>query len=55
MTITGSPTDTASDLDFGHGMIPAPGHTSVDYEERVDFDRLRRYRLGAGAGGVGGQ
>jgi Xaa-Pro aminopeptidase len=26
--------------------IPAPGHMSVDYEQRVDFDRLRRYRLG---------
>nr|WP_241986294.1 M24 family metallopeptidase [Cryobacterium psychrophilum] len=27
-------------------MIPAPGHMAVDYEKRVDFDRLRRYRLG---------
>ncbi|MEX0425996.1 M24 family metallopeptidase [Nocardioides sp. DS6] len=26
--------------------LPAPGHMGVDYEERVDFDRLRRYRLG---------
>jgi Xaa-Pro aminopeptidase len=26
--------------------IAAPGHMAVDYEERVDFDRLRRYRLG---------
>src|SRR5690242_17916004 len=25
--------------------IPSPGHTSVDFERRVDFDRLRRYRL----------
>ncbi|MBU2670335.1 Xaa-Pro peptidase family protein [Actinoplanes bogorensis] len=25
--------------------IPAPGHMAVDYEERLDFDRLRRYRL----------
>ena len=25
--------------------LAAPGHTAVDYEERVDFDRLRRYRL----------
>jgi Xaa-Pro aminopeptidase len=24
---------------------PAPGHMAVDYEQRVDFDRLRRYRL----------
>ncbi|MDB4873464.1 MAG: peptidase [Gemmatimonadales bacterium] len=26
--------------------MSAPGHMGVDYEERVDFDRLRRYRLG---------
>lgn len=25
---------------------PAPGHMGVDYEERVDFARLREYRLG---------
>ncbi len=25
--------------------IPALGHTSVDFERRVDHDRLRRYRL----------
>jgi Xaa-Pro aminopeptidase len=25
--------------------IPAPGHSAVDYEQRVDFDRLRRHRL----------
>ena len=25
--------------------LPAPGHMGVDYEERLDFDRLRRYRL----------
>lgn len=25
--------------------IPAPGHTAVDFERRVDHDRLRRYRL----------
>ena len=29
----------------GARPIPAPGHMGVDYEERVDFDRLRRYRL----------
>ena len=28
------------------GRLSAPGHMGVDYEERVDFDRLRRYRLG---------
>jgi Xaa-Pro aminopeptidase len=26
--------------------LPAPGHMGVDFEQRVDFDRLRRYRLG---------
>jgi len=26
--------------------IPAPGHNAVDFEQRVDFDRLRDYRLG---------
>jgi Xaa-Pro aminopeptidase len=26
--------------------IPAPGHTNVDFETRVDFRRLHRYRLG---------
>ena len=25
--------------------IPSPGHSGVDFERRVDFDRLRRYRL----------
>ena len=25
--------------------IGAPGPMGVDYEERVDFDRLRKYRL----------
>jgi Xaa-Pro aminopeptidase len=25
--------------------LPAPGHMAVDYEQRVDFDRLRGYRL----------
>ena len=25
--------------------MPAPGHMGVDYEQRLDFDRLRRYRL----------
>ncbi len=25
--------------------LPAPGHTNVDFEERVDFRRLHRYRL----------
>lgn len=25
--------------------IPAPGHSAVDFESRVDYDRLRAYRL----------
>jgi Xaa-Pro aminopeptidase len=27
------------------GALHAPGHMSVDYEARVDFDRLRNYRI----------
>ncbi|RDC74009.1 aminopeptidase P family protein [Rhodovulum sp. 12E13] len=37
-----------SDLDPNwrwEGRLPAWGHTSVDFERRVDHDRLRRYRL----------
>ena len=33
-------------LNFGGRPVPAPGHMGVDYEERVDFQRLRDYRLG---------
>ncbi|WP_067168799.1 M24 family metallopeptidase [Microtetraspora niveoalba] len=29
----------------GTPILAAPGHMAVDYEERVDFDRLRGYRL----------
>jgi len=25
--------------------IPTPRHMGVDYEERVDFERLRKYRI----------
>jgi Xaa-Pro aminopeptidase len=28
------------------GLIPSPGRMAVDFETRVDFDRLRSYRLG---------
>ncbi len=31
--------------DWDHA-IPAPGHTGVDFEQRVDFRRLHNYRLG---------
>ena len=34
--------------------MPAPGHTNVDFEVRVDFRRLHAYRLGAGQGGAEG-
>ena len=27
-------------------QIPAPGHSAVDFEERVDFRRLHAWRLG---------
>src|SRR5260370_17464517 len=29
----------------GSGQVPAPGHSGVDFEERVDFRRLHDYRL----------
>lgn len=35
----------APNHDWSRG-IAAPGHMGVDYETRVDFDRLRKYRLG---------
>ncbi|HEX9905542.1 MAG TPA: Xaa-Pro peptidase family protein [Propylenella sp.] len=41
-----SPERTALDPQWNWGRhIPAPGHMSVDFERRVDFDRLRSYRL----------
>ncbi len=36
------------DIDPGHlwdKAVPAPGHTGVDFEERVNFGRLHEYRL----------
>ena len=36
--------DISSNHDWSRA-IAAPGHMAVDYETRVDFDRLRRYRL----------
>ena len=39
---------TPQDLDPNwrwEARLPAWGHTSVDFERRVDHDRLRRYRL----------
>ncbi|WP_433528969.1 M24 family metallopeptidase [Micromonospora sp. CA-263727] len=46
MTLTQNPPPLVPALDFANRTIPAPGHMSVDYEARVDFDRLREYRLG---------
>ena len=37
-----------SDIDPNHQWkrpLQAPGHTQVDFEERVDFRRLHNYRL----------
>src|SRR5262249_60485682 len=42
---------SAETVDPGHRWdrpIQAPGHTQVDFEERVDFRRLHAYRLGRG-------
>ena len=39
-----------------HRPLQAPGTTQVDFEERIDFKRLHRYRLARtreGAGEVG--
>ena len=32
-------------LDIQGGVPPSPGRMNVDFEERVDFTRLRAYRL----------
>ena len=33
-------------IEFPIAVLPTYGRSGVDYEERVDFDRLRAYRLG---------
>jgi hypothetical protein len=38
----------------GGTSIPAWGHTSVDFERRIDHDRLRRYRLARTRQSLGG-
>ncbi|MGY6497233.1 MAG: M24 family metallopeptidase, partial [Microcella sp.] len=43
-TVERAAADAATDFDTR--LIPAHGHMSVDYEQRVDFTRLREYRLG---------
>jgi Xaa-Pro dipeptidase len=32
-------------VSFATAVVPSPGHSGVDFEARVDFDRLRQYRL----------
>ena len=46
MTSDFTPVPLGSALDFAHRQIPAHGSMGVDYEQRVDFHRLREYRLG---------
>ncbi len=37
----------SSNFEFSSSkLVPAPGRMAVDFEERVDFQRLREYRLG---------
>ena len=36
---------TPSSRPAGVRPLGAPGHMGVDYEERVDFARLREYRI----------
>lgn len=46
MTTEFTPAPLIPALDFSRRQIPAHGSTGVDYEARVDFHRLREYRLG---------
>jgi Xaa-Pro dipeptidase len=39
------PSDPTLPASWGTGAIPAPGVMAVDWEERVNFDRLRSYRV----------
>lgn len=41
----GAPMERPSARPAGVRPLSAPGQISVDYEHRVDFDRLRKYRL----------
>lgn len=45
MTSEFTPAPLVPALDFAHRQIPAHGTMGVDYEQRVDFHRLRDYRL----------
>jgi len=46
MTTEFTPAPLIAALDFSRRQIPAHGSMGVDYEARVDFHRLREYRLG---------
>ena len=46
MTTEFTPAPLIPALDFSRRQIPAHGSMGVDYEARVDFHRLREYRLG---------
>ncbi len=46
MTTEVTPAPLIPALDFSRRQIPAHGSMGVDYEARVDFHRLREYRLG---------
>lgn len=41
----GGPRSLVPALDFARRGIPSHGHSGVDFEKRVDFDRLRAYRI----------
>lgn len=43
--VTINPNDINPNHDWGKPVI-APGHMTVDFEERVNFNRLHKYRLG---------
>jgi len=45
MTSEFRPAPLVPALDFANRQIPAHGSMGVDYEQRVDFHRLRAYRL----------
>ncbi len=44
-TVSGGAIDDLDPCYSWDRAIPAPGHSGVDFEQRVDFGRLHRYRL----------
>ncbi len=55
MTTEFTPAPLIPALDFSRRQIPAHGSMGVDYEARVDFHRLREYRLGRAMKSLGSQ